>query len=1210
MTEFKTNYSDDLKNQLKDFKKEVESKWFSYLNQYKYNFRNLDNFQLFLKEPNLNQYKDIARKGDASEVIDAALPSVQSDEREYYIKLNPPFEGKERGNEQQMYKHQILSNYYRGIKSIVKKKDENDITKELYVEIFQIPYIVQKLKYLVLKQRENLFKQALESHVIIFSGGTGTGKSTQLPQYFLEFGFCDFTYNKKPMMIACTQPRKLAVDTIQKGVSQMLGDWDYQNDRPGINLVGKKYKGVDEKGPNTSIQFISEGSLLTIYNTKVKENPNYAFDEYSVIMIDEAHMRSVDIDRLLSIIKNKVIPIRSKNTKVPFLLVVMSATANLPTFEKYFGGIESIIVEGNQKPVDIRFQKEPVSDYVGKSVELAKEIHTNPDGHISYLCKTISGETGEENGFILAFLNTVTEINEAVASINNNPVVDSKGNYLYAYGLASDTLKSDKKLIENLDDKNELIKVLKLDAENKFKWEFDKINNITRAVIFATNVAEASVTINNLSYCIDSGLEYKMIYNPVNDLTIGAIVPTSKANIIQRKGRVGRQQIGNYYPLFTNEINPVKQPIDQYTQLDCRIQPSINSDFDSIFSKLSELHIKQYNMPDLIDNLIKYLPLYEYNIYTKLDKYGLVKEGTLSLIGKNDDTLDQQIDGIDVKCRLKTSLFIDDIKTPVTNLLGYPKDEKQKKTFIIGLFNNPTVEFLSNKDIFTGEYPWNQNNLEYCKDILDKILELSELDNEITFNDVKDISKDDIKRVKNIGKLKGKMSISQIRRILSKRLPKLNEDTEPEILSSELSNFLLEILNLQKTYKGTDGEDRFNFNTLSKIINNEGLLINPRTENLQNAIKKLIKNGLIEVADPFGNEIRIKNDPYLQKIINLPTTFENKMMLYKTLKNKNLEIVFISSIYLVSIIDYLKTQKGQSMRFINNLLKIGENTELVDDLIKEGSDGEIYVPGNYLFTALLFMFKYLPLVKDKVKLFLENNINKLNKDKKKNYTFEYSEIELKKIINIDNNFYSEVSKVFKGETEEIREDKVRIFFDIMRYAIEIIKSLFDENIASGGVEFIDDLYLKPAKINGNKIADQSYPNSSEDMQEYLQKLQYSVLSGYHSELCIRDIEENYIHSTSNIKFKYKTDERILPKYLVQLESSLVYKGYLITFGVSIEPSIYEIFKKHLDKVTYTIDKPNQVEPKLIIPTTIKGGKLKKSKTTNIQSNSFDPIIYF
>jgi hypothetical protein len=1261
MTEFQTNYDPEVIVKLTKFKGIVETNWFNYFDKYKSGeFNNADEFKDYLKKPDPNDYKEkfVRLKTDKqsgkqildeSEVNNAWLPVGNNDEREYYIP-KPVLKGVKNSKDEKNF--DVLNNFYSGIKKIDKDGKE-----------FQVPQLVQKLKYLVIKKREELFEQAIQRHVIIFSGGTGTGKSTQLPQYFLEFGFNNFKYQvkelekdtsgnyildsrgkkkvidaidktgnliKRPMMIACTQPRKLAVDTIQKSVSQMLGDWDYNNDKRHFNLVGKKYKGTDEQGK--AIQFISEGSLLTIYNSKIKDYPYYAFDEYSVIMIDEAHMRSIDIDRLLAIIKNKVIPIRTAMTNSPFLLVVMSATANLPTFEKYFGGTKAIVVEGTQKPVDIRFQKEPVTDYVGKSVELAKEIHTNPDSHISYLCETTDDKTVKKDGFILAFLNTGGEISNAVEAINNNPVVDSNGGYLYAYGLASESLKSDAELITNLDNKDSLLKVLKDDAEKKYNddkkypWDKSKSDNITRAVIFATNVAEASVTIDNLSYCIDSGLEYKMIYNPTNDLTIAAIIPTSKANVLQRKGRVGRKQVGNYYPLFTNEINPVKQPIDQYKELNCAIPGKsrqtnfveIISKFDNIFTTLNKLETKQYEMENLIDNLIKYLPLYEYNIYHKLNKVKLINYdiNSLSLIGKKDDTLDAIIDTINVKCRLDKNIFISKLENTVTNLSDYPTDIKNKQTFIIGLFTNSTEKFINNKNVFAGDYPWNQNNLEFCIDILEKIIELVELNSGISFNDVKDISKEDIKRVKNIGRLKGKMTITEIKKILTKRIPKINEDTEPEILSSELSDFLLEILNLQPFNKSGN----FEFNVLSKIINNEGLLINPRTENLQNAIKKIIKSGIIEVADPFGNELRIKYDPDLSIVINLPTKFENKMMLYKTLKNNNLNSVFISSIYLSCIIDYLQQQKGQSERFITRLLKIGEKTELIDDIIAED---DIYVPGNIIFTTLLFMFKYLPRLKQAITDFFnylgikpfqefsysEEDVKKINGIIKSGkydlqkigtkYNIEYSTDEDFKKKNI---FYLAISNDF-NTSEDIRENKIRVFFDIMRFVVETIKTLFDE---TKGLEFIDDIYLtNPILKSRTPLPTQIYPNDKAEMQEYIQRLQYSVLEGYHPELCIRE-GEKYLHSRTGLTFSYNESERILPKYLVQLESSLKYKGYLISLACSIEPSIYDIFKKHLDKVNYTISpSSSSTPPALTIPSVIKGGS--KPKKSN---DSFDPIIYF
>jgi HrpA-like RNA helicase len=1294
MDDFNTNYDKTLVTRLNNFKNAVETNWFNYCNQYKGSvnkFSDLTAFQNYLKNPNPDDYNSFLRDEindptDPSKKIVAETKLVTFPTK-YYIDPNTYDFSKNT---------KALKDFYRGY--FGKDEDKKDEDK------FDVPFLIQKFKYKVIAKRDILFNAALQKHVIIFSGGTGTGKSTQLPQYFLEFGFSNFKYDvkefnnttgkleilkdtsgkniQKNMLIALTQPRQLAVTTIQKSVSTFLGDWDYDTEIDGkivgdrvINIVGKKYQGVNESGK--SIQFITEGSLLTIYNNKVKEYEKagkvYAFDEYSVIMIDEAHTRSLDIDRLLSILKNKVIPERKKDKfkNVPFLVVVMSATANLPTFEKYFGGEIAITVEGTQEPVDIRFQSEPVNDYISKSIEIAKEIHTNPNGELAYICNSTKKNNDVEYGFILSFLNTTTEINTAVEAINRIPISDKKGNYLYAYGLFSDTLTSGgANLIAALDKPKQLIDVLKNDAEKKFNndiennpWDDTKREKIKRAVIFATNVAEASVTIDNLSYCIDSGLEYKMIYNPTNDMNIGATVPTSKANILQRKGRVGRKQIGNYYPLFTNEINPVKQPIDQFKDLKCDIGgkgksgiKEIKEYFKNILEKLSELHEKQYNIVDLIDNLIKLIPIYEYVIYEKLTKKGVIKVDDIENLSKigydKKKNLYFEIDGIKVSCRLPATFFYDSENSDKSirdnsledfvnkiRTLGIPSNPKDKLTFIFDLFNNSGYSFLDNTKIFIGDYPWNASNLEFCNDILDKILALYPVNEMIKFNDVKDFSKVDIERVKNVGKLKGKIPIPEIKRYLTKKLPKLNEDTEPNILVSDLTNYLLEILNLQPI--NTKG--KFDFKTLSKIINSEGLLINPRTENLQNAINKLIKNGLIEMSNPFSNEIRLKSDDKLSYIINMPTTFENKMMLYKSISNKKgLDKVFISTIYLAAIINTF-VQKGLSNDKIKTMLKFTEKSDLIDDIMNEDN---IYVPGNILFTILLFVFKYLPKLKQKInELFLRKNNKNEELQNLYNKIYDYSDEqnkEIQKIIDINNfgfSFKEEITNVFNGEN---KEDKRKIFYEIMGNVIELSKVIFEGT--PNKFLFLDEEYMRERLlITKEYLPEQEYPKLTTDyesrltadkskfdeltkdkkveqyldteqeidMKEYLQRLQFCILEGYHKELCVRD-GDNYLHP-SGIKFIYKPlleEERILPKYLINLEAGLKAKGYFITLGCSIEPSVYEIFKEHMDKVGIYVEdmtaKPPSLKDK--IPTLIVGGK--KKKLNYKQNDAFDPMIYF
>lgn len=269
-------------------------------------------------------------------------------------------------------------------------------------------------------------------------------------------------------------------------------------------LVGYSIRFDDAISDKTRIKFLTDGMLLR----EALLDP--ILSKYSVIMVDEAHERSLSSDLLLGLLK------KIQKVRPELRIIISSATIEAQKIADFFQEAENsehcrvIALGGRSYPVDIMYREKPVEDYVTTSVETAIRIHKE-----------------EGTGDILVFLTGRDEIQTALQ-------------------LLSDYSRA---ILPNMQALQPLPLFAGLSQAEQM-YVFSPPAENTRKVILSTNVAEASVTIDGIVYVIDSGYVKLRSYNPTTNIETLAKTPVSQASATQRAGRAGRTRAGKCYRLY------------------------------------------------------------------------------------------------------------------------------------------------------------------------------------------------------------------------------------------------------------------------------------------------------------------------------------------------------------------------------------------------------------------------------------------------------------------------------------------------------------------------------------------------------------------------------------------------------------------------------------------------------------------------------------
>jgi ATP-dependent RNA helicase DHR2 len=400
--------------------------------------------------------------------------------------------------------------------------------------------LLESRKKLPIWARQQDIKKALqENDVLVLSGETGSGKSTQLPQFLLESKWCT-------KCIAVTQPRRVAAISLARRVAEEMGT-PLGNSSPA-SKVGYSVRFDDSTSPSTRIKYLTEGMLL---QEMLRDS---AMSQYSCVVVDEVHERSVNVDLLLGFLKGIVKGVNKKR-KTPLKVVVMSATADVDGIARFFNepmpngdvlGDDGVADEDGGKSDAAEVQKK---DVVAKSPAPSKPVSTC---HVE----------GRQYPVKLSYLDRPTDdvLQTAFEKIFQIHCKEPMPGDILVFLTGQETIQSLQKLLEeyatNLTADYPKLLVLPLFAalpQHAQQRIFQSAPPNTRKIILSTNIAETSVTVPGVRFVVDTGkAKIKQFRNKLA-LDSLLIKPISRSSADQRKGRAGREAPGQCYRLYTQE---------------------------------------------------------------------------------------------------------------------------------------------------------------------------------------------------------------------------------------------------------------------------------------------------------------------------------------------------------------------------------------------------------------------------------------------------------------------------------------------------------------------------------------------------------------------------------------------------------------------------------------------------------------------------------
>ncbi|CAH2052258.1 unnamed protein product, partial [Iphiclides podalirius] len=467
----------------------------------------------------------------------------------------------------------------------------------VHVDVKRDPKIqVARLKLPILAEEQRIMELVNENEFLIVAGETGSGKTTQIPQFLYEAGYAEHK------MIGVTEPRRVATVAMSARVALELGLTSKE-----VSYL-MRFEGNVTK--DTKIKFMTDGVLLKEIQT------DFLLSKYSVVIIDEAHERSVYTDILLGLL-SRIVPLRRKRGN-PLRLIIMSATLRVEDFTentRLFKEPPPLIkIESRQFPVTIHFNKHTHSDYLKEAYKKTVKIHTRlPEGgilifvtgqqEVRYLVRKLKASFPYRKDIDYSKLITKKAVCEENADFDSEPddiesdddevekemkrarkarrkaklkakslpkvnlddydmpeddgQADLVGNDDDSDGHLSDSDIDDDILAPEIKSCRQPLWVLPLysmlgSAQQARVFEQPPVG--ARLCVVSTDVAETSLTIPAIKYVVDTGKKKMRVHDHVTGASAWRVVWSSQASAGQRSGRAGRTCAGHAYRLYSSAV--------------------------------------------------------------------------------------------------------------------------------------------------------------------------------------------------------------------------------------------------------------------------------------------------------------------------------------------------------------------------------------------------------------------------------------------------------------------------------------------------------------------------------------------------------------------------------------------------------------------------------------------------------------------------------
>lgn len=409
------------------------------------------------------------------------------------------------------------------------------------------------------------------NNTTIIWGATGSGKTTQVPQFLYEAGY-GAASSPTPGIVGITQPRRVAAVSMAKRVAAELGD--------AGGKVSHQIRFDSTVSAKTAIKFMTDGVLLR------EISQDFTLSKYSAVVIDEAHERSVNTDILIGML-SRIVDTRAELSKTsdkyyPLKLIIMSATLRVADFTKnaslFRHGAPPIVqAEGRQYPVTIHFARKTQRDYVEEMFQKVSRGHKKlpPGGILVFL--TGQGEITHLSKLLKNTIASTAETEEKTplvrVSATNTMIED--GDMELSAGMQGNDSNHDGEDDDDYNDNDNDNEDDEFDIEGEESSEASKIHVLplysqlpteqqmrvfnpaphgSRMIVLATNVAETSLTIPGIRYVFDCGRAKEKRFDRATGVQSFEIGWISKASASQRSGRAGRTGPGHCYRLYSSAV--------------------------------------------------------------------------------------------------------------------------------------------------------------------------------------------------------------------------------------------------------------------------------------------------------------------------------------------------------------------------------------------------------------------------------------------------------------------------------------------------------------------------------------------------------------------------------------------------------------------------------------------------------------------------------